>query len=68
MKLLKEVICHGVEEIFEEIMVEIFSKLMIDINLQIQEAQEIPSRKIKTERLENNSILVGRGMTGIKAV
>lgn len=66
--LLKEVICHGVEEIFEEIMVEIFSKLMIDINLQIQEAQEIPSRKIKTERLENNSILVGRGMTGIKAV
>lgn len=38
-------------------MVENFSKLMIDINLQIKGVQEIPSWKIKTEILENNSII-----------
>ena len=30
--------------------------------------QEIPSKKINTEVLENNSILVSRGMIRIKAV
>lgn len=58
----------GKEEIFEQILVENFCKLMIDIILQIQETQKILSRKINTKTLKNNSILVRKSMIGIKAV
>lgn len=50
------------EEIFEEIRVENFSKLVVDLNLQIREMPKIPSRKISTKILENNRLLV-HGLT-----
>lgn len=56
------------EEIFEEIRVENFSKLVVELNLQIREMPKIPSRKISTKILENNRLLVGKGATGIKAI
>lgn len=48
-------------------MVENFPELMISVNLQIQEAQQIPSRKVNTKILENNSMLFGKDMIGIRA-